>query len=663
MSNNWHENVFFGLHFDLHANANDNELGKNLDKDELIRELKKVNPDFVQCDCKGHPGYTCYPSKSGISAPGIIKDSLRIWKDAAKELGIPLVMHYSGVWDSAVLKLHPEWARVKHSKYCDDVENICKDENMVCLLSKYTDEYMIEQMLEIIDLYDVDGFWVDGENWAVAPCYCINCKEEFDKQYGLKIIPEKQGDIGWDQWLTFTRNNFVNHVKKYTEAIHKRKPECTVCSNWMYTVRQPEEISAPIDYLSGDFPFIWSASKAIIEAKFMDNRNISWDLMAWGFTSYGPAKAWTFKSVPALCREAAVVMANGGSFMIYDQPERSGELIKWHMDKMAEVAKFCRARQQYCQYTRSLPQVALMHSKDHYYKNNSPSFNFGQVVKPLEGALHTILENHYHIDILNDSDFMRRKDEYKLCIVAEQNRLPLQQILELKEYVKNGGRLIVSGPEQTKLFDDITGVEDLGIMMGEGSGDSVYITDGNESFFAIGDWRLTKNAGDAVEVEPILTGREVGKSAKRSNYHAAVVNKYGDGYIACIFGSLFGCYADSHYPGARRFVKKIISKMNITGLVGIDAPLALNISLREKNNMIFIHFINLGSNKPLSPDNAYIEDVPACGPVNVVIEIDCKPKLVYLAPSCDPVFWVYEQNQLTVKVSSVGIYDILVIEK
>ncbi len=156
---NWHDDVFFGLHFDLHATEKDTELGRALTEEHLRSQLAKIRPDFVQCDGKGHPGYASYPTRVGVPSPGIVKDQLRIWRDVTREMGIPLVVHFSGIWDAAALKDHPAWGRV-------DRPGGERSPKMVCPLSPYTDDYMIPQLLEIVDMYDVDGFWVDGENWA-----------------------------------------------------------------------------------------------------------------------------------------------------------------------------------------------------------------------------------------------------------------------------------------------------------------------------------------------------------------------------------------------------------------------------------------------------------------------------------------------------------------
>ncbi|MCK4300021.1 MAG: hypothetical protein KAX80_10840, partial [Planctomycetes bacterium] len=138
---NWHEDVFFGIHYDLHANAGDTVLGKELTVEHLRERLRRVRPEWIQCDCKGHPGWTSWPTEVGSTSPGAVKDALRAHRDVAAELGIKLGVHYSGVWDSRAIELHPEWARID--------EEGRSDPNMTCRLSDYDERLMIPQMLEL----------------------------------------------------------------------------------------------------------------------------------------------------------------------------------------------------------------------------------------------------------------------------------------------------------------------------------------------------------------------------------------------------------------------------------------------------------------------------------------------------------------------------------
>lgn len=71
----------FGLHFDYHA-QNNYPIGETTNIEDIEHYLIDAKPDFVQCDCKGHPGLSSYPTKVGTPAKGMVKDNLRIWADA-----------------------------------------------------------------------------------------------------------------------------------------------------------------------------------------------------------------------------------------------------------------------------------------------------------------------------------------------------------------------------------------------------------------------------------------------------------------------------------------------------------------------------------------------------------------------------------------------------
>ena len=55
---------FFGIHCDFHAKPSKcDTIGATL-REEDIREIcRTLKPDFIQIDCKGHPGWASYPTK------------------------------------------------------------------------------------------------------------------------------------------------------------------------------------------------------------------------------------------------------------------------------------------------------------------------------------------------------------------------------------------------------------------------------------------------------------------------------------------------------------------------------------------------------------------------------------------------------------------------
>ncbi len=450
-------------------------------------------------------------------------------------------------------------------------------------------------------------------------------------------------------------------MRVYADIVHKEKPGCTVCSNWMYTLRQPDDISVPIDYISGDFDWRWSAQTANAEARLIDTKGTKWDLMDWMFTSAGEMNHWTYKTVPALCQEAAIVIACGGALMLYDQPKRDAGLVPWHFDIMADVARFVRVREELCKHTKSVPQVAILHSKHHYYSKAKPCYGFNNAEKPVHGALDCILDNKLHADILTDTDFSARMAEYPLVIIAEQTNLPPEAVRETKEYVFGGGCAIITGEETTRLFDDIMGVSDTGRMLGEAHGHTLALPQGNMEHTLYGQWRaVTCERGSFAR---IVWGRGGAVPGQTINCPAAVVSSYGKGRIACVYGSIFSAYMDSHYPYIRRFIKDITQRLEIKALTDIEGPQGVHITLREKQNKLIINLINLNSDKPKAPNNEYVEDVPNVGLFRLKVPVPARPASVYLGLGEGAVDWSYENGMVTAGIGSIGIHAIVVIER
>lgn len=236
---------YFGFHYDLHANKKDTELGKRATPRELVPMLKLMGCQFVQTDCKGHPGYTSWYSRTpGASvSPGVKKDAMKGWRAATKKLGLPLHCHYSGVWDMAAGAKHPDWCIVSKEGKPVGGGRWCGHTNptneRMCPRGPYAEKLLIPQMIELIDRYDVDGFWVDGEMWAVEPCYCKRCRKAFTEATGIKKPPTEKSDADWVAWIRFTRDSFREYVTRYCEAVHTHKPGVLVCSNYLQTIRDP----------------------------------------------------------------------------------------------------------------------------------------------------------------------------------------------------------------------------------------------------------------------------------------------------------------------------------------------------------------------------------------------------------------------------------------
>lgn len=382
---------FFGLHFDFHASPEregSTTVGSNTTIEMVEHIINAVNPDYLQCDCKGHPGYTSYPTKAGEPFPDIVGDPLKIWREATEKHNVGLYVHYSGVSDNAQSEKHPEWQRVKYEGEVDSWNNV----GITSTFGPYVDELLIPQFRELAGEYKVDGVWVDGECWATHCDYHPDVMQKFYDDTGIDIRdnpPKHVGDENWFPFAEFCREQFRSYLGHYVDTIHNEYPDFQIASNWAYSSRMPEPVGTNVDFISGDYTPSDSVNSARFEGRCIAPQGKPWDLMAWGFRwRRGMATEQCVKHSEQLKQEAAAVLMLGGGFQCYFAQRKDGSVILWQVDMMKSVAEFCRERQAYCHKAVPVPQVALLNSTTDYYRHNPDLFAFGRNYNALEGILY-----------------------------------------------------------------------------------------------------------------------------------------------------------------------------------------------------------------------------------------------------------------------------------
>ncbi len=165
---------FWGLHLDFHAKPEDIGQGATLKEEDIRKICQLLKPDFIQIDCKGHPGYTSYPSKLGNAVPDFEKDTLRLWRKVTKEEDVALYMHYSGVYDVKYCSEHPEEKVLMADGY--------RHFGSTRLNGKYSEDLLIPQLMELAGEYGTNGVWVDGECWMALADFTKETLDAFEKE-------------------------------------------------------------------------------------------------------------------------------------------------------------------------------------------------------------------------------------------------------------------------------------------------------------------------------------------------------------------------------------------------------------------------------------------------------------------------------------------------
>jgi hypothetical protein len=637
--------AFFGLHFDLHPAKTDTVLGADVTEENITKLLMRVKPDFVQYDCKGHAGYTGYPTKVGWASPGIVKDSLAIWRKVTREHGVGLYIHYSGVWDTVAIEHHPEWARIDASGK--------RDTNNTSVFGPYVDKLLIPQLKEVTDAYQLDGIWADGECWAAQLDYSPAAMKAWKKETGYADAPKKRDDPHWQEWKMFHRRAFEKYLCHWVDALHAHSPKLQITSNWMYTTLAPKPVVARLDYLSGDYSPTLSVDRARVEARYLAGTGMPWDLMAWGF-NWSAGLGHSFKTPVHLQQEAAVVLMEGGGFQIYNTPTRSGYLNEGMIETLGQVADFCRARQKVSHKSTTVPQVALLLSTETQYDRSDKVFHWAGTTDEMEGTLHALLELHYSVDILAEHQLQPRLKEFPLVVIPDSYKLADDFRKAMLNYVNGGGSLLLLGAQCAKLFEPALGVKFEGQPQRVGA---ELATPGG-IFNANGQWQAVV----PTTARPLFY-RYPSRDTRKGGEIAATLVSHGQGRIAAVYGPVGIQFFNCHHPYLRGFIGDIARQLFPDPAVGIDGPPCIDVSLRRtQDGRLSVHLLNL-SRVQTSDRFTVLDYIAPLGPITIKLRAPEKPGAVEYVPDGEKLEWSWAEGVLSATVSRLGVHSVLLVKE
>lgn len=646
----------FGIHYDLQPDSGDPVWERDLTPEVLRSAWKKIRPDWIQCDCKGSAGYATYPTKVGYPKPGLKNDPLRIHRDVTRELGLPLLVHFCGLWDLAASTHHRDWTRREANGRADN--------GKICARSPYLHEQLIPQMLEVAVDYEVDGFWIDADIWTFRPCYCTRCRDAFEAETGVDDPPRGSGDPQWQSWLAFHRRSYREYAKTYVDAVHRRRPDCIICINGMYSIPDPEPVSLGVDLLSLDAV---DAEDAMLETRFYASRGLPWNLMVWGFTpppnenTGGLNKSvdsGQFRTLAEICQGVAEPLAAGGGAIVFARPAANGRLIGWEHDVLEKVADFCRERRAISQNSVSVPQAVVLNSRTDAHVNATDLWQ-GDRSGALSGAVRALLDAGYCVDIQNEEGLLQHIGEYGLVVVPELHPIPDRIQKGLAQFVEGGGRVILSGPfvATEPRLAQLAGVAPSGAPQ-----DGYYqLPAGQEAAQVKGPWQPV-TLTDAVKWADLLAGREPETDQTGT---AAITLRKTKGTVAVAHGPIFAGYNRENSPQLGRVLKELFQTVWPDPLVRVKSVAngVLSLSVRRQADRLLVHLINqTNAFQKGKTTRRHIEHMPPIGPIVVQVRTPTKPSVVSLVPgNGSPLSSEWANGLLTVTVPSIEIHGAIAI--
>jgi hypothetical protein len=545
--------------------------------------LQYIKPDYIQVYTKGLPGLATYPTKIGIASPGLVKDPIKIFRSETAKYGIALYGYYSPLLDDEAVKNHPEWGRL-NAGGSQDVQSSAA----ISVYSPYVDSYFIPQLKELSANYNLDGFWMDGDCWAMEPDYSPAAIAAYTKAMGKTNIPRSAADPDYHDYIVFTRQSYCKFLAHYVNVMHRFNPKLQICSDWAYAY-MPGPVDTHVDFLSGDQN---SDDPAEIEwdVRLLEGDGLPWDLMGWG---YGRNTALPLE------KKAAIALAQGGGFEVYIMQNRDASLPTDNLAPTKETGEFCRARKEYCFKTKAIPQVAILFSSyGHDLESNSVfSISDGGLDK-VKAMLTLYLSMQYSTQVLQEHQFAKNLNEYPLIIIPGWDAIEPSFVSRLKQYVNNGGKLLIMGAGANDLFKDV---------------EIQYINKpyGNPAGFSIKAFTYGKGL-----ILGILNDMSVNDLAAKM------------GQVKLTMGVIT----------SRLFQKPIIT---------VNGSDQIHVNATTKNGEKLFHLVNINPS------------ANATAPLNVTLRLDTKPSAILLQPDNQSLPFTYADGAAKLTVPGVPIYSIL----
>lgn len=637
---------FFGLHFDFHAEpekCKGHILGENLKEEDVRAICREIKPDFIQIDCKGHPGFTSYPSKLGNAMPEFALDTLALWRKVTKEEGVALYMHYSGVYDANYLAKNPTHGVLD--------KNGCYSKTDTSTFSSYVDDLLIPQFKELA-AYGVDGVWVDGECWATKVDFCEKALQAYFEKTGNDVRenpPYTEDHPLYQEYRDFCREQYRIYLRHYCDEVHKEYPDFQIASNWAFSEQMPEKVTASVDFLSGDYAPENSVENVAFSSRILAAQDTPWDLMSWGFRQNFETGLHTNKHPEQLKQEAATVMMMGGGYQNYIMQRRDTSPKMNCVLQMKPVAEFVRQRENFCKGIKNVPEIVIFNSTSDHYRATPYIFGNGETYASIKGWCELLFKSGHSFEIREEHNLFENINDYPCIIIPEPRTYFEEETIEkFVNYAANGGLLIVSGVKNTKTFSEFFGIKTGEVYSGKQNNISV----GDDFWSAIEQDILTLNGGDVMLFG---TPTEDGEDSKMP---IGVLKEFGKGKVILVGTDMGEGTRENITVTARQFVTSALS--HYTPVAFVENTQYLHINIAKKDGKTLVHLLNTLGEHAVSKISSF-DEIPSLSGARLRLGTDFSTAT--LEPCGTAVEIKRDEEGNYIDLPTIEIYSVLVLEK
>ena len=642
--NEWYYDSVVNLHIDNHSSL----AGKGYTAEQLTEMVRDIPVSMIQVSAFGAVGITTYPTAICPHPDLGDWDTLAVWKQVAKNCGTRYGI-YINTRGLGLPKTHPEWTQLDAKGKGRGRHNGLD----VCARPSADGKGVLEQvfvplMSELGSRYQPDAVWVDGDHARTPTCYCANCRAAWKALSGKDEPPTDPEDPDWPAWCKLEQERFDEYRKQMAHALHSAHGNAMYTSNHSWRFRSKDPRSAPdfVDTLSGDLSHGEALRLTRLSAmQISPEERVPVDIMHNIMST--ARKQITERRV---LQQGALTLASGGAWFLWSP---GSAIVQKPIQERAKLcAEFAQARRAALGRSTSLNQTAVLLSETGWSRERiGGEVEIYDRQAPEHAAL-ALQDAGFCVDMPNEEILRARLGRYRTVAIANQRSLTPETMAVLKQFVGDGGQVIVTG---SGLRDDL-GQEGkdaaafLGVERGDVMEGPLKVTLGDETAVFPAAWDVRPGEVEVLATfdngKPFLTRRRAGKGWVAYLAVPSVPYPDDDGILAHVMRAL-GNGPAVHIDGTAR-----------------DRHLLF--ALRRKPGQVILHVSDMTSHvrerRIIPTTQNQVDNEPPIPEIELSLPLPSAPKSVTVVPKDTMVSHRWEKGILHLTLKNMGVHGAVVLE-
>jgi len=391
---------------------------------EYAEFSKRMNLDAALVLAVPHPGFCTYNTDIGVKFPGMKGDWFGEVVDELHKRDIS-AFGYITVGTNWKFMLDHIGKPYVHGTF--DEEGIVSMDGL-CLNAPGYRNLLSDYTREVLENYPVDAMRYDML-FSPKDCECSGCKEIYKELFGdefsswdeIQTKYPKRQDLLYLETLNRTALQLSN-------ACREVKPSLEIWQNHINTYSEADvNLGRNFDvaYIEFGDPFRLLSLRGILNK----------DAIIVGQTLTNPIRR-LIMALGARCYQ--YVPVDQETILPYEKD------LDWFVDDLSPFYKMVSEIQPYLEGAVLPTNIGLVFSENTRY--HYPEFDREQYMLACEGITMDYLDSSIPVRFINCLDLDKLDlNKYKLLMLSRTSGLTSEEVLSLKEYVNQGGNLLVAG--------------------------------------------------------------------------------------------------------------------------------------------------------------------------------------------------------------------------